>query len=239
MDVTVPFTIQPDLVRSERDLGTRSELQSERSAAKRDAFSGPFGLDYLGQLSAAADRLDLLATELQLPVGSFESLALGIEEDLALLHNGVLQAIAFAFPSGFVPTKKLGLDFAGMHLPVADGDALRSASAGITAAIKRPGARYERGVWTLTTLPSLSQHPGILRPEPDSLHDLFFRTERQVLVGLGEGWTGFTVAVEMTPWARLSPSQQQRIAASVLSMSSATLSYKGLHDIARLFAALG
>lgn len=237
MDVAVPFTVRPDLVRSERALGSHSALQTERLAAKRDAFSGPFGLDYLGQLSAAADGLDLLATELQLPVGSFESLALGIEEDLALLHNGVLQAIAFAFPSGFVPTKKLGLDFAGMHLPVADGDALRSASAGITAAIKRPGARYERGVWTLTTLPSLSQHPGILRPEPASLHDLFFRTERQVLVGLGEGWTGFTVAVEMTPWTGLSPSQQQRIAAGVQSMSPATLSYKGLHTIAQLFEA--
>lgn len=239
MDVAVPFTVQPDLVRSVRALGTRSTVQSERLAAKRDAFSGPFGLDYLGQLSAASEGLALLATELQLPVGSYESLALGIEEDLALLHHGVLQAIAFAFPSGFVPTKKLGLDFAGMHLPVADGDALRSASAGITAAIKRPGARYERGVWTLTTLPSLSQHPGILRPEPASLNDLFFRTERQVLVGLGEAWTGFTVAVEMTPWSHLSPPQQQRIAESVLSMSSATLSYKGLHAIARLFAALG
>lgn len=239
MDVAIPFTVRPDLVRSERALGTPSALQSERLAAKQDAFSGPLGSDYLGQLSAASEGLELLAAELQLPVGSFESLALGIEEDLALLHNGVLSAIAFAFPSGFVPTKKLGLDFAGMHLPVADGDALRSASTGITAAIKRPGARYERGVWTLTALPSLSQHPGILRLEPASLNDLFFRTERQVLVGLGKGWTGFTVAVEMTPWNHLSPQHQQRIAASVQSMSPATLSYKGLHAIARLFAALG
>ena len=236
MVVSVPFSIQPYLLRSERALGTVVGPNSLRAAAKREAFLGRFGPDYLGQLHTAKEGLALLSAELRLPEGSLESLALAVEEDLAILHHGVLIAIAFAFPSGFVPTKKLGLDFAGMHLPVADGEALRAASSGITSAIKRPGARYERGVWTVTALPSMSQHPLIERPEPTSLDELFFRTERQVLVGLGQGWTGFSVKVEMTPWDELTATQQQRISESIRSMSPAMLSYKGLHSVAALMS---
>ncbi|MFZ9598124.1 MAG: heme-dependent oxidative N-demethylase subunit alpha family protein, partial [Schleiferiaceae bacterium] len=161
-----------------------------------------------------------------------EALALECREDVALLRNGVLEAIAFAFPSGFRPTSKLGLDFAEVHAPVAEGEALRAASAGITAAMKR--AHFERGVWTLTSLPTLSQHPDYERPPVRREADLFFRTEFQVLRALGNGWTGFSVRVEMTPWQALSEAQQTRIKASLASMSAASRSYKNLHEIAAL-----
>lgn len=165
---------------------------------------------------------------------TLEALALDCREDLALLRNGVLEAIAFAFPSGFRPTEKLGQDFARVHAPVAEGEALRAASAGITAAMKRPGARFERGVWTLTSLPTLSQHPDYERPTVRGEADLFFRSEFQVLCALGEGWTGFSVRVEMTPWPELSEAQQTRVKASLASMSEASRSYKNLHEIAAL-----
>ena len=82
----------------------------------------------------------------------------------------------------------------------------------------------------------MSQHPLIERPEPTSLDELFFRTERQVLVGLGQGWTGFSVKVEMTPWDELTATQQQRISESIRSMNPAMLSYKGLHSVAALMS---
>jgi hypothetical protein len=128
----------------------------------------------------------------------------------------------------------LGRDFATVHAPVADGEALRAASAGITAAMKRPGAHFERGVWTLTARTSLSQHPDLPWPQPMNLNDLWFRTEFQVLQSLGEGWTGFSVRVEMTPWTAVEPALQSRIAQSVKSMSSATLKYKNLERVAEL-----
>jgi len=231
--VSVPYEVKPDLFRSSAPLRAGAP-SAELQALKQSEFQSPRRRDLLGTLPAAEDGIPRLANALGLPESDLESLALQCTEELALLHDGVLQAIAFAFPSGFRPTEKLGRDFATVHAPVADGEALRAASAGITAAMKRPGAHFERGVWTLTARPSLSQHPDLPRPQPMNLNDLWFRTEFQVLQSLGEGWTGFSVRVEMTPWAAVEPALRSRIAQSVLSMSSATLKYKNLERVAEL-----
>ncbi len=227
--VSVPFSVRPDLERSEAPLRAGDPDDFIRGL-KRAEFDGPLRSDLLGERPGCEEGVSLLAKALGLGSGDLEALALECREDLALLRNGVLEAIAFAFPSGFRPTSKLGLDFAEVHAPVAEGEALRAASAGITAAMKR--AHFERGVWTLTSLPTLSQHPDYERPPVRREADLFFRTEFQVLRALGNGWTGFSVRVEMTPWQALSEAQQTRIKASLSSMSAASRSYKNLHEIA-------
>lgn len=229
--VSVPFSVRPDLERSEAPLRAGDPDDLVRRL-KRAEFDGPLRSDLLGERPGCEEGVSLLAGALGLGSGVLEALALECREDVALLRNGVLEAIAFAFPSGFRPTSKLGLDFAEVHAPVAEGEALRAASAGITAAMKR--AHFERGVWTLTSLPTLSQHPDYDRPPVRREADLFFRTEFQVLRALGNGWTGFSVRVEMTPWQALSEAQQTRIKASLASMSAASRSYKNLHEIAAL-----
>ncbi len=229
--VSVPFSVRPDLERSEAPLRAGDPDDLVRRL-KRAEFEGPLRSELLGERPGCDEGVSLLAGALGLGLGDLEALALECREDLALLRNGVLEAIAFAFPSGFRPTSKLGLDFAEVHAPVAEGEALRAASAGITAAMKR--AHFERGVWTLTSLPTLSQHPDYDRPPFRREADLFFRTEFQVLRALGNGWTGFSVRVEMTPWQALSEAQQTRIKASLASMSAASRSYKNLHEIAAL-----
>ena len=249
--VSVPFSVRPDLERSEAPLRAGDPDDLVRRL-KRAEFEGPLRSELLGARPGVEEGISLLAGALGLGSGDLEALALEspsleapcsgttrlealaleCREDLALLRNGVLEAIAFAFPSGFRPTSKLGLDFAEVHAPVAEGEALRAASAGITAAMKR--AHFERGVWTLTSLPTLSQHPDYDRPPARREADLFFRTEFQVLRALGNGWTGFSVRVEMTPWQALSEAQQTRIKASLASMSAASRSYKNLHEIAAL-----
>ena len=227
--VSVPFSVRPDLERSEAPLRAGDPDDFIRGL-KRAEFDGPLRSELLGERPECEEGVSLLAEALGLGSGGLEALALECREDVALLRNGVLEAIAFAFPSGFRPTSKLGLDFAEVHAPVAEGEALRAASAGITAAMKR--AHFERGVWTLTSLPTLSQHPDYDRPPVRREADLFFRTEFQVLRALGNGWTGFSVRVEMTPWQALSEAQQTRIKASLSSMSAASRSYKNLHEIA-------
>lgn len=229
--VSVPFSVRPDLERSEAPLRAGDPDDLVRRL-KRAEFEGPLRSELLGERPGCEEGVLLLAKALGLGSGVLEALALECREDVALLRNGVLEAIAFAFPSGFRPTSKLGLDFAEVHAPVAEGEALRAASAGITAAMKR--AHFERGVWTLTSLPTLSQHPDYERPPVRREADLFFRTEFQVLRALGNGWTGFSVRVEMTPWQALSEAQQTRIKASLASMSAASRSYKNLHEIAAL-----
>ena len=230
--VRIPFSVGPDLIRSTALFSTRpSAALRERKLAE---FNGPLGTDLIGATDDAADGIQLLAAHLGDPEATLEELALSCAEDIALLHRGALKAIAFAFPSGFRPTAKLGLDFASVHAPVADGDALRAASAGISAAMSRPGACFERGVWTLTSLPTLSQHPDYPRPPASCMDEVYFRTEFQVIQALGEAWAGFSVRVSMTPWTELSDEDRARITASLATMSPATRSYKGLHEIAEL-----
>lgn len=229
--VSVPFEVKPDLVRSEAPLraGAPDALLLRQ---KRAEFSGPLRPDLVACESGIDEGLALLAAELGLAPDGLEALALQCREDLALLHDGVLRGIAFAFPSGFRPAANLGLDFAAVHAPVADGEALRAASAGITAAMKR--GHFERGVWTLSSLGTLSQHPHYVRPQARSADELYFRTEFQVLKALGHGWTGFSVRVEMTPWTDLAAHQQQELRQSLGSMSAASRTYKNLHEVAAL-----
>ena len=130
--VSVPFSVTADVARSTAPLRAGEPTESVRNQ-KRAEFNGPLRSELLGQLPGCAEGLSLLARDLGLRGEALEDLALGCREDLALLHDGVLTAIAFAFPSGFRPTAKLGQDFAAVHAPVADGEVLRAASAGITA----------------------------------------------------------------------------------------------------------
>ena len=54
--------------------------------------------------------------------------AMQIEEDLAVMHNGKLEAICFCFPSGWIPGRELKSDLSKLHLPVADNDLLLKSS---------------------------------------------------------------------------------------------------------------
>ena len=156
-----------------------------------------------------------------------------LEEDVAILKDGFLQSIGFCFPSGFYPTKKLGLSFFDMHLPVGDGDTLRKSSEKVSALISKKDAMFRRHVWTLTSLPSLSQLPSYTKPVPQTIDDLYFRTETQTTVGIDGSICLFFVKVDMHPLQQVweDPSKRQRIVESINSMSEAVLEYKNLAEI--------
>lgn len=166
-------------------------------------------------------------------IESLEELALHVEEDIAVLINGKLSAICFCFPSGFVPAEKIGQNFYALHVPVADGQSLRASSDKVTKVISREGAMFRRFVWTISSLGGLSQHPDHTRPVPSSIDDLYFRTETQTTVGLGEEVCLFFVKVDMHPLSELWTDQEKKetIKASINSMTDDTLTYKNLHQI--------
>ncbi|MFN9957022.1 MAG: heme-dependent oxidative N-demethylase subunit alpha family protein, partial [bacterium] len=58
-------------------------------------------------------------------------LALRLEEDVAIMYQGRLAAICFCFPSGFIPSERVGMMLGDIHKPVADGEMLVKASPGI------------------------------------------------------------------------------------------------------------
>lgn len=174
-------------------------------------------------------------------IGRIEDLALGLNEDVALLENDILTAICFCFPSSWVPAKRLGMALAQIHHPVADGERLVQASPKIAHVMSDPQqGSFRRFVWTICNSPELSQHPlRKLNGIPKGVEDLYYRLETQTTMPIttSKGRASlFLVKVEVCPltvfWQN--PEQRTQICASIESMSEAVLEYKNLHSVKAL-----
>jgi len=231
--VKVPYTVGPDIVKYEGAsfniypdpaylLEKKKELELHGGH-----ICGSINNDYLHYLNAFCG-FDINTT---LP-----EICVGLEEDVAILKDGHLQAIGFCFPSGFYPVQKLGLSFFDMHLPVGDGETLRRSSEKVSALISKQDAMFRRYVWTLTSLPSLSQLPCYHKATPQSINDLYFRTETQTTVGVGGDICLFFVKVDMHPLMHVwdDPEKRTLIVESVNSMSETVLDYKNLAHIKKI-----
>jgi hypothetical protein len=228
--VKVPYTVGPDIVKYEGpafnvhpDPVYLSEKKKEL-ALNEHQICRSCNSDYLHHLSSYCG-FDLNV--------SLPEICLRLEEDVAILKDGYLQSIGFCFPSGFYPTQKLGLSFFEMHLPVGDGETLRRSSEKVSALISKKDAMFRRHVWTLTSLPSLSQLPSYTKPVPQSINDLYFRTETQTTVGVDGGICLFFVKVDMHPLQQVWDDKEKRqmVVESINSMSEAVVTYKNLHLI--------
>lgn len=195
-----------------------------------------FGMDLCASGSGTEAVMPTIADYLRKPVKDIKTLALEMEEDIAVLHKGILASICFCFPSGFIPSQKIGMTFMEMHNPVADADRLLSASDKLTALISKEGNVFRRYVWTLTTLPELSQHPALPRPQPIRVEDVYFRTETQTTIGLANNVCLFLVKVEMQPLSVIwdDATRKKILRDSINSMGDATLTYKKLHQIKQI-----
>jgi len=231
--VKVPYTVGPDIAKYEGaafnahpDPGYLLEKKKELEL-HRTHVCGTISNDYLHYLNAFCG-FDIKT--------SLPQICTQLEEDVAILKDGYLNTIGFCFPSGFYPAQKLGLSFFDMHLPVGDGETLRHSSEKVSALISKKDAMFRRYVWTLTSLPSLSQLPSYTRPTPQSIEDLYFRTETQTTVGIGGDTCLFFVKVNMHPLQEVwdDPNKRQMIVDSINSMSEAALDYKNLAVIKRI-----
>ena len=235
--VKVPYTVGPDIVKYEGpafnvhpDPVYLSEKKKELEVNEHQ-ICGSINSDYLHHLNSYCG-FDLNV--------SLPEICLRLEEDVAILKDGYLQSIGFCFPSGFYPTQKLGLSFFDMHLPVGDGETLRRSSEKVSALISKKDTMFRRHVWTLTSLPSLSQLPSYVKPVPQSIDDLYFRTETQTTVGIDGSICLFFVKVDMYPLQQVwdDTGKRQMVVESINSMSEAVLEYKNLVQIKRLIGAL-
>ena len=228
--VKVPYTVGPDIVKYEGAAFNAhpnpAYLYEKKKALETNGnhICASINNDCLYHLNAYCG-FDLNTT---LP-----AICIRLEEDIAILKDGHLHTIGFCFPSGFYPAQKLGLSFFDMHLPVGDGETLRRSSEKVSALISKQDAMFRRYVWTLTSLPSLSQLPSYDKPVPQSINDLYFRTETQTTVGVNGGICLFFVKVDMHPLHQVwdDPEKRSLIIDSVNSMSDAVLTYKNLHLI--------
>ncbi len=242
--IAVPFRMQPGLRRLALGTHSLSALQPESTMhaeklavlqAGQSRLQIP-GFDAQPALCAIArySGLDVLAAQ-ALP------LELIFEEDFAVLDgaNGTLPWLCVCLPSHWAPEGKLGLDFASVHAPVADNQALLAAADRLLALVTA-GECWERWVWTITPSGRYDQHP-LRHPrtpwpldlDPQALAaQCWLRAERQVFFPVGQGTRQavFAIRVMLQPLvdAVRAPGAARRLHDSLASMSQAVLDYKNL-----------
>ena len=172
--------------------------------------------------------------------GDIIDFAMNFEEDVAIMHDGVLSAICFCFPSSWIPSTALNKTLEQIHQPVADGDHLRQVSHKLAKTMADPVlGSFERHVWTITNVPELSNHPSVKEKYydvPIKFDNLYFRHERQTTMPLEDCSTSlFFVKVNVVPlkevWAPL-------IKESINSMTDAVLDYKNLKGIKSVLSSM-
>lgn len=190
-----------------------------------------YGTDLYGQLSGFEKIMEKAALSCNVYSDNILDLALRLEEDVAVMHQGRLSAICFCFPSGFRPSKRLGLELTEIHKSVADSDLLVKASSGISRAMcEQPS--FLRYVWTVTNNSDLSNHPeNAKNTNPETIDDLYFRWETQTTASIDSETSLFFVKVNVIP---LKDIWNERILDSINSMSDSVLTYKNLHGIKKL-----
>lgn len=229
VEIKVPYTTNPHMQKASGPLFTVSPRLGYNKVCEMIMW----GTDLYGSLEGGGD-LVLKASELCKVnrTSNIASFALNFEEDVAILHKGILTAICFCFPSSWVPRERLGMSLASIHEAVADGEKLVNASSRIAEAMCRQP--FERSVWTITNSASLSQHPKS-KPQsvPKTISDLYFRTERQTSIPLDQDSSLFFVRVDVKPLDLVFSDLEvrQRIVDSINSMSDNILHYKNLVTI--------
>lgn len=224
--IKTPYTTAPSMTRNHGPIRIESPSREVIEQKKIELER------YSEDLWAQADDMQAVVARAARICGVFcdniVDLALMVEEDVAVMHQGRLAAICFCFPSGFVPRKRIGLTLSEIHRPVADNTLLVNASPGI-ARVMTEQASFRRSVWTVTQNPDLSNHPSNRKTAPlNSWDDLYFRREIQTTARVDSETSLFFVKVDVCP---LRTVWDTRILDSINSMSDAVLDYKNLREI--------
>ena len=104
----VPNTISADISKYVGPVFNRAPSQDYISQKKIELECNADGLSFTQE--DGYDFVKLLASYCEFTeTPQIEEVALHLEEDITILHQGILNSICFCFPSGFVPTKKIGI----------------------------------------------------------------------------------------------------------------------------------
>ena len=225
--IKVPFSNNPSMQKYDGPLF--NSKPDEKYLSEKHLQINKYGKDLFGQ-TEQYESSDLNKKVSQtLGLEETESLletAMKIEEDLAVMHNGKLEAICFCFPSGWIPGRELKADLSKLHLPVADNDLLLKSSEKLSQHMNKQIIR--RWVWNVTTIPGLSNHPSEERPLLSDFENLYFRLETQISTPLDEFSSLFIVKVDVIS---LKEVWDELILESINSMSDNIIKYKNLSEI--------
>lgn len=232
--VKTPYVTGPNMVRNTGPVFISPPSQDVIKQKKIELDR--YGADLWAQLPKSESVVWRAAEFCGVYSDNIVDLALRLEEDVAVMYQGKLEAICFCFPSGFKPAERVGMPLAEIHRPVADGDLLVRASPGIARVMcEKPS--FRRHVWTITVNPDLSNHPSNKKDiVAAGIDDLYFRYETQTTASIDHETSLFFVKVDVVP---LKTVWNHKILDSVNSMTDTVLTYKNLHEIKKLLNTLG
>ena len=219
-------------------LGLCAERQSERF----ELTVSEAELSELGALIHAQCALQTGAARWMELLGlvfpsDFAVMATGAQSEA---HDDRCEALHVCFPSSWSPRLKIGRDFAEIHRPVANNEAILKGHANLVHAMCFMGP-YVRFAWGLHRNPDLDSHP-----EHGHAHSDFtgmsaeavaaktwLRVERQTtkpFADLGRGL--FTIRTYIEPLTEVAndPDKAEQLALAIRSMNHASLRYKGMLD---------
>lgn len=231
--VKVPYTTGPNMIRNTGPVFNPKPNKDIIKLKKQELEK--FNKDLWAQQAGLEKVIEKAAQYCNVFSNQITDLALRLEEDVAVMHQGKLAAMCFCFPSSFVPSERVGLALSEIHKPVADGEQLVKSSPSI-ARVMCEQPSFRRWVWTITNNPNLSNHPSTKSSElPQSIDDLYFRVETQTTASIDDETSLFFVKVDVVPLKELwTKENSYRIKNSIDSMSDAVLTYKNLHQIKEL-----
>lgn len=222
--------LRPDVVQAGR---SRSAWTAEDPSGQAWWFPNLDAHDPLLTSHRNADRVGPAWSPLA------DALALSLPEDFAWMREGRASLLHVTFPSHWAPEQRAGATLADLHGPVADGDALRKASAALSRAMVAKGP-FRRHVWSLTPTAELDRHPtrGFEAAESQGpvdlagIDDRWFRVEVQTSLPCpSAGIALFTIRLHVTPLREVlthDPTRASLLAASIRSMTPQVRRYKGL-----------
>jgi dimethylamine monooxygenase subunit A len=176
-------------------------------------------------------------------ISLFDALCSQLQEDVAVVQmkdgKDWLTAIHLCSPNHWDPRTKIGRPFDAIHAPIPEiGRTVKNYQAMLKMVIdKEPFIRF---AWGIATDTSLNHHP---EPPPgedvqrwrgrriaDETTEFFVRTERQTLVGLKSVDAFiFTIRTYFYKVNDLTHEEKNALKTAVLSMSEASLEYKGMN----------
>jgi hypothetical protein len=259
--VTRPFRMRPGLSRlvaahdmpeASPPLFVRDPQASAYAHHKRLSLQLHRARCQIGEADTAVLRAIANAYEWQTGVAleaDANGLTEGMQEDYVVLHDedeGMrTRFLSVCFPSNWAPAKKMGLDFAAIHAPVADNALLQAGGKAIIDMAFRQASML-RHVWLLTPNDDLAQHPetrctrwedAVAAADVPSasgrlLDQVFFRVERQTTLPLPALRRGvFFIRVMIAPLADVLAVGSERpfdMLEALRSMSGAVVAYRGM-----------
>jgi hypothetical protein len=245
--VEVPYVMRPHLrpwQPGEPILTTDSDFdryQDEKIWCYDPVYGDNANSALVYEAAAALKSFDSSAPDIQGDAPVWQ-LTRALQEDFVIWapnRAGALSAqiLSVCLPSGWDPREKVNKTFLEIHEPVPDFDVVNRASDHIAKMITTKGP-FIRHVWTISNRPGLNRRPDKCRPwSKETVDDMWFRCERQVTVPVNGHSALFLIRVYMQPLRDVmqDATKAQAIVDSIMSMTDATIDYKGFGYLRQYF----